>query len=211
MLESMHHSRLPTRAEATDVANAILDGADACMLSGETAVGEYPVQAVQMMHRIALATESLLRGRRFAAAGTAAPTCGEIQAVGPAAAKQPTANSITQAVTAGAVQIAEQLNAKVLVVASASGETARIISRHRSFVHTLGVSDSETTLRRMCLFWGIIPMRGAPTQDQRQLLQHVIDLGRREGYLLPGDHVVLVLGTGIAASRHNGVLVYEVP
>ncbi|MBN2577765.1 MAG: pyruvate kinase [Pirellulales bacterium] len=216
MLESMHHSLLPTRAEATDVANAILDGADACMLSGESAVGEYPVQAVQMMHRIALATESLLRGRRSAAAGTAAMQFGDCpvfsagkMGLSPSTTPPAADNSITQAVTAGAVQIAEQLGARVLIVATASGETARIISQYRSFVHTVGVSDAEATLRRMCLFWGIIPMRDAPADDPVQLLRHVIDRG--EGYLLPGDRVVLVLGTGIASSRHNGVMVYEVP
>jgi pyruvate kinase len=210
MLESMHHCRIPTRAEATDVANAILDGADACMLSGETAVGEYPVESVQVMHRIALSTETMLRQKKGTGPMSTLnpPDRSSKSAPSPSSARD---NSITQAVTAGAVQIAEQLNAKVLVVASASGETARILSQYRSFVHTLGISDSESTLRRMCLFWGIIPLRDAPTQDQRQLLKHVIDRGRSEGYLTSGDRIVLVVGTGIAASRHNAVVVHVVP
>jgi pyruvate kinase len=213
MLESMHHSRLPTRAEVTDVANAILDGADACMLSGETAVGEYPVDAVEMMHRIALATEPILRKRPanglVATAGLpTGATAGSSSSDACTAAQD--GNLITEATTCAACRLAEEVAAKMIVVASLSGETALVISKHRSFVPVIGVSDSETALRRMSLFWGIVPRYGAPVSDNTKLLEHVAELGRQSGYLAPGDRIVLVLGTGITASRHNAIVVHQV-
>jgi pyruvate kinase len=198
MLESMHHSRIPTRAEVTDVANAILDGADACMLSGETAVGEFPLEAVEMMHRIALATETLLKAQ-----GPRPKT----QDLSP---KTQPGNPITESVTCAACRLAEEVGARLIVVASVSGETALVISKHRSFVPILGVSDSETALRRMCLYWGIIPHFGAPVADSAKLLEYISDWGRQSGYFAPDDRIVLVLGTGIAASRHNAIVVHQV-
>jgi pyruvate kinase len=194
MLDSMQRSRLPTRAEATDVANAILDGADACMLSGETAIGQYPCEAVETMHRIALATEPFYREH---AAARLLDRC------------EPETNQITDATTFAAGQLAEELDAQMLVVASASGNTALSVSKNRYFVPTLGVSDSESSLRRMSLYWGVIPLHGAPTHDSHRLLQYVIEQGRAAGLLSLGDRIVLVAGTGIAASRHNMIVVHE--
>lgn len=195
MLDSMQHASLPTRAEVTDVANAILDGADACMLSGETAIGEYPVEAVRMMNRIALATEPLLRqrprtiGPDFATAGVDPITEATVHAVG---------------------RLAGELEAKLVVVASSSGATALSLSKNRACVPTIGVSQSEATLRRMCLYWGVIPLPGAPTDDSRKLLGFVIDWGRAAGDLNPGDRVVLLSGTGLAHSAHNMIVVHEI-
>lgn len=194
MLDSMHRSRLPTRAEATDVANAILDGADACMLSGETAIGEYPRLAVEMMHRIATATEAAAHAHcdmpsvDFKAAGI---------------------NPITECTSHAALHIAEDLKAKMIVVATASGQTALSLSKYRSFVPTVGVSESEATLRRMCLYWGVVPLSGAPTDDASRLGQHIIDRGRAAGYLGSGDRVVLISGTGLKSSRHNMIVVQQ--
>ncbi len=199
MLDSMTHSRIPTRAEVADVSNAILDGADACMLSGETAIGEYPREAVEMMHRIALETEKLhvdlprLENSR------------ELTAPGNTAGNNP----ITETTVSAAGHIAEDLNAKMVVVATASGATALSMAKNRHRVPTLGVSDSPTTLRRMCLYWGVIPLAGAPTNDSAALLRHVTDLGRREGLLHPGDRIVLIAGTGLAVTRHNMIVVHE--
>lgn len=198
MLESMHHSRLPTRAEVTDVANAILDGTDACMLSGETAVGEYPREAVEMMHRIALATEPGLCNCK--APGSTTTRLAEIK----------DGNPITEATTAAACRLAEEVGARLIVVASVSGETALTISKHRCSVPILGVSDSEIALRRMCLYWGIIPHFGAPVGDSRKLLDYIANWGRESGYFTSGDRIVLVLGTGISASRHNAIVVHQV-
>ena len=195
MLDSMQHSQLPTRAEVTDVANAILDGADACMLSGETAVGEYPREAVEMMHRIALATEPTYR--------KCPPE--------PRPDSRPAAvNPITEAAVHCASHVAADLEAKLVVVASASGATALSLSKNRNFVPTLGVSNSEATLRRMCLYWGVIPLAGAPTQDSAALLAHIIQWGRTNGCLSAGDRIVLLAGTGLAASAHNMIVVHVV-
>jgi pyruvate kinase len=206
MLDSMTHSRIPTRAEVADVSNAILDGADACMLSGETAVGDYPVEAVQMMHRIALETEQLppcespLNGannsRRLTASGT------------PAAIPW---NPITESVVSAAGRVAEQLDAKIVVVATSSGATALAMAKNRCRVHTLGVSDSQAVLRRLCLYWGVIPLANAPVNDASALLRHVTDLGCAVGLLRPGDRIVLVAGSGLAVSRHNMIVVHELP
>jgi pyruvate kinase len=195
MLDSMQHSRLPTRAEVTDVANAILDGADACMLSGETAIGQYPVESVKMMHRVALATEPVYRER---------PPLPwpDLKADG--------VNPITEATAYAAGQLAEQLDAKMVVVASASGTTALSLSKYRNFVPTVGISESEATLRRMCLYWGVFPLAGSPTGSSEQILRFVTDRARTVGQLDSGDRIVLIAGTGLKASRHNMIVVHQV-
>ena len=194
MLESMTHSRRPTRAEATDVANAVLDGADACMLSGETAVGQYPRETVETMNSILLATEELLRD----APQQPTPTTG------------PEVHPITSAVVYGAARIADRLDAKLVVVATRSGATALTKSKQRDYISTIGVSDSPITLRRMCLMWGITPMAGAPLEAGPDLRRYVDNWGRGEGVLAPGDRVVFVSGTGLVEGAHNLVVVHEV-
>lgn len=193
MLDSMQHSRLPTRAEVADVANAVLDGADACMLSGETAIGQYPVEAVQMMHRIAMATEE-----------TPPPPAQRT------AGHMPDLNEITEVTALHAGHIAEELSAKLIVVATSSGRTALCIAKHHFPVPTVGVSDSPETLRRMCLYWGIIPVPGAPTSDSTRLLNVIVDWGRNSDLLSEGDRVVLIAGTGLAVSAHNSVIIHQV-
>ena len=195
MLDSMQHSRHPTRAEVTDVANAILDGCDACMLSGETAVGEFPVQAVEMMNRIALATEPLLRGRP----------------------PQPLSDirvedlhRVTQAVVYGVQFIAGQLDAQLVVVATHSGATALALSKLRSHVSIIAVCESEAVSQQMCLYWGVTPLLGAPTRQSDQLIKFIEGWGLRDGCLSPGDHIVLVSGIGLVAMGHNMLVVHEV-
>lgn len=195
MLESMHHNRRPTRAEASDVANAILDGADACMLSGETAIGEYPVIAVETMNRIMLYTEQMLKDQ------TAAPQPKSSGRVHP----------ITSAVTYHAANIAESIDAKLVVVATHSGGTAWVKSKQRNYIPTLGVSDSDHTLRRMCLFWGIMPHKVERLVSPETLIADVTQWGKSTGILSVGDRVVYVTGTGVLDQTHNLLLVHEVP
>jgi pyruvate kinase len=187
----MHHSRLPTRAEATDVANAILDGADACMLSGETAVGKFPRESVEMMHRIAVATETLIRRQ---------PSQRGSLNVAP----------ITAATTGAAVEIAETLGAKLIIVATATGVSALSVSQYRGPAPIVGVSEATASLRRMCLYWGVIPLPNAPVNDDRRLLEYIIARGRESGDLANGDRLILLSGTGLPTSRHNMLLVHEV-
>lgn len=195
MLDSMQHSRIPTRAEVTDVANAVLDGADACMLSGETAVGQNPRLCVEMMHRIALVTEPLLRDRPHGEEPNLAARA---------------VNPITEATVHAAGHLAEELGAKLVVVASASGATALALAKHRHTVATVGVSLHEPTLRRMCLYWGVIPLPGVASTDGPTVVRHATEWGQRHYGLTRGDRVVLLTGTGMAASAHNGIVVHQV-
>ncbi|MCB9952731.1 MAG: pyruvate kinase [Planctomycetaceae bacterium] len=195
MLDSMHHSRIPTRAEATDVANAILDGADACMLSGETAIGEYPEEAVAMMHRIALASE---------------PTFGEFEGVRGPGLMSPGVSAVTSATARATVRLAETLGARMIVVATISGRAALSVSQNRSPIPTIGVSQSRAVLRRLCLYRGIVPVPEAPADHPTALVNYVVKAGRACGRLSDGDSIVLLSWTGSGSSRHNQITVHEV-
>jgi pyruvate kinase len=195
MLDSMQQSLRPTRAEVADVSNAILDGADACMLSAETAVGQHPAAAVKMMNRIALATEPLYRDL--------APRKHDKDAAG-------VLRAVTQSVVGGAVQMAAELDAKLIVVATRSGATALAVGKRRGFTPVVGVSDSPATLRRLSLYWGVTPLSGAPVEQRSELLRFVDRWGYREGLLVAGDRVVVVAGTGLVDEAHNVIYVHEV-
>lgn len=203
MLDSMHYNLRPTRAEVTDVANAILDGADACMLSGETAIGKYPTQAVSMMNRIALATETSMVDQPLRAAG---------------AQRADGLHEVTSAVVHGAGEMAYTLKAKLVVVASHSGRTALALSQQRSFVPTIGVSTEDRTLRKMCLYWGVTPLRGAPACNAEELIKHTDAWACRHGLTTKGDRIVIVGGSHLTAATdaqmasgvHDIVIVHEV-
>lgn len=195
MLDSMHHSPRPTRAEASDVANAILDGADACMLSGETAIGDYPVEAVKMMNRIMVSAEELLRNR-------------------PSRNWTPDltgAHPVTSAVVFGAAQIASALSAKLVVVSTRTGTTALAKSQRRDFIPTVAVSAEPRTLRRMALMSGIRPLPGIPASDLTELREFIFRWGQQQHLLGSGDAVVFVAGRDTLDSAHNSVSVQVVP
>jgi pyruvate kinase len=203
MLESMLDSPRPTRAEATDVANAILDGTDACMLSGETAIGHFPVEAVEMMNRIALATESTFERRppRNLVINSAV------------------VHDITRAAVRAAGRMAYDLAAKLIFVASHSGRTALALSQHRGYVSIVGISSRESTLRQMSLYWGVTPLRGAPARNLQELIRHADHWSCDEGFAAKGDRIVIVGGSHLAAGPnqeemasgvHDVVLVHEI-
>ena len=214
MLDSMQHSRRPTRAETTDVANAILDGADACMLSGETAIGDHPRRVVEMMRRIAQSTErQYLQSRRQYLEELLGKS--RLGAVGNDFLPRPQRlvhglHPITQAVVEGASRIAAELDARLFVVASKSGVTAIARSKHRGGVPTIGLTDDLATLRQMTLYWGVTPVAVPEGADVNQLLSHVCDWGLQDGRLERGDRIVLVAGIGFGAGGHNMAMVHEV-
>ena len=195
MLDSMQNSRRPTRAEASDVANAILDGADACMLSGETAIGKYPRESVEMMNRIMLATEKVMVGRdayRFDPVPNEAGV-----------------HPVTEAVIYGAAKIAERLKAKVVAIQTSSGRTALAKAKQRDLISTIALSPNGETLRQMSLFWGIEPVAGAPN-DGDTLGEFIADWGKNHGVLSAGDLIVLMTSGAFQTGAHNRVVVHEV-
>ncbi|MEL0096787.1 MAG: pyruvate kinase [Planctomycetaceae bacterium] len=194
MLDSMHKSSRPTRAEASDVANAILDGADACMLSGETAIGEYPLESVAMMNRIMLNTESSLVDM--------------IEHASPKVADG--VQLVTSAVVYGAARIADRLEAKLVVIATRTGNTARIKAKQRDYIPTVGVSRNLSTLRQLCLFWGIIPLRGMPLESGEELRAAVECWGREQELLTDGDYAVFVTSSTFGTLGHDELFVHQI-
>ena len=194
MLESMHHSKRPTRAEVTDVANAILDGADACMLSGETAIGDYPREAVEMMQRIMRETEQLLRGRKSRLSNQ------DIESD----------SLVTQAVVYGAAQIAQRIDAKLVVISTASGDAALVKSKQRDFIPTVALTDRKDVLRKMCLFWGITPVACDTLQDLEAVRTSVDEIAGKDSTIQTGDLAVFVIDSHQTPGKHDTVMVNQV-
>jgi pyruvate kinase len=178
MLDSMRENPRPTRAEASDVANAIFDGTDAVMLSGETAVGKYPVEAVAYMHRIALETESQLVQSGFTV-GADVP--------------QPI-NPIHDPITAGACELARQVGARALVTPTLSGRTARMAAEYRPAARVVAVAPSEAILRRLTLVWGITSVLMTPTNPGTDRLSAAVADACAAGAVQPEEQVVVLAG-----------------
>jgi len=191
MLESMVHAPEPTRAEASDVANAILDGTSAVMLSQETAIGEFPLEAVAYMDRIARAIEPSLDYRH------------EI----PQAAEEPT---IGQAMSNAACDIAEALSAKALLVPTFSGRTASAVARLRPRRPIIGLTHHQYALQHMALEWGVTPLHVPEAADVDELWQSAIDAARRSGIVNPGDRVVITAGTAVNIPGSTNVIKVEI-
>ncbi len=197
MLDSMQTNELPTRAEVTDVANAVLDGTDAVMLSGETAIGQNPVQCVRMMDRIAREAEPLVTGM------TLSSTPDE---------ESRRARPVTEAVTRGAIAAADYLGADLIVVTTVTGRTALALSRMRGKVPILAFTDREEVARRMCLYWGVTPILNRAVQQSADvLLQIVIPWGKRNGMLSAGSKVIIVGHTAWLGENHDLMMVHIVP
>lgn len=179
MLQSMINEPSPTRAEVSDVANAILDQVDAVMLSGETAVGRYPVTAVDMMDRIAGATEEYLAKR---------PPVGAVAS--PEAKYRPTA-----AVAHAAVAAARDLGARLVAVWTATGTTVRLVSQHRLPMPVLGLTYDDAVYRRLNLLYGVVPVRVEP-MDNPSAMAAALDAHVLErGLAAQGDLIVVVTST----------------
>jgi pyruvate kinase len=191
MLETMIHSPEPTRAEASDVANAILDGTSAIMLSGETAVGKHPVEAVRVMDRIALAVEPSLGYRH------------EI----PTADDEPT---IDQAMSNAACDVAEALSASAILVPTFSGHTASAVARLRPQRAIVALTHKRESLRHLALEWGVTPLSIPETTDVEDLWSRSITAARDAGVVASGDRVVITAGTAVNIPGSTNVIKVDI-
>ena len=191
MLESMVENAEPTRAEASDVANAILDGSSALMLSGETAVGKFPIEAVAYMDRIARVVE---------------PSMGYRHQL-PDASENPT---IGRAMSNGACDLAEALGAKAILVPTFSGKTASAVARLRPRRPIAGLTHQRTVLQQMALEWGVIPLEIPQCDDVEDLWNTSLQAARESGVISAGDRVVLTAGTAVNIPGSTNVIKVDV-
>lgn len=179
MLESMIHNPRPTRAEASDVANAILDGTDAIMLSGETSIGEYPVVAVRTMVRIAEEVE----GHRA-----------EVISCPLLAVESRLEQTVADAVAHAARETAQDLNAAAIITPTASGYTARLMARYRPPSPIVAVTPSQTVQRRLMLHWGVTPLLAPRTDNTDEMIADAVQAARARALIRTGDMVVITAG-----------------
>lgn len=189
MLDSMIRNPRPTRAEVTDVANAIYDGTDVVMLSGETANGKYPLEALKMMVKIAETTEQDLTKSYHDYA------------------KLHTKRGVSSAVTNATVQTAENLNAKAIVCPTISGFTARLASKLKPNTEIIGCSPYDAVLRKMQIYWGVRPLKTAVETSTDKIIDHAIETAENAGYVNEGDVVIVSAGiaTNSSASSKRGL------
>jgi pyruvate kinase len=183
MLDSMTNAPRPTRAEASDVANAIFDRADAVMLSGETAVGEYPLQVVQTMSRIAAVAEDAVAGGGWDRQDGHTP-------------------HIQEAVSAAVCDLASDLQLTAIVPVTQSGATARAVSRHRPDAPFVAATTQVSTARQLGLVWGVRSVVVPFTEDNETLLDEVCKAMLEKGVAQPGEKIALTAGR--AANQPGG-------
>ena len=192
MLDSMMKNPRPTRAETTDVANAIYDGTSAIMLSGETAVGAYPVEAVQTMVKIALAAEADLKNiRGFTRAGAVS-------------------TDVTNAISHATVTSAQDLNASAIITVTMSGSTPRIISRYRPRSVIVGCTSDERVWRQMGLNWGTIPLMIETQHNTDDLFEQAVNAAVAAGIVKDGELVVLTAGVPLGISGTTNLMKVQV-
>lgn len=177
MLDSMIRNPRPTRAEVTDVANAIREGTDAIMLSGETAMGKYPVEALKMMVKIAESTEQYM----------------DYDVLPEYRSLRGDAN-VSNAVGVAAVRTATNVQAACIVTPTVSGQTARLMSNFRPEVPIYAVTPNEWAQRKMQLYWGVTPLKGYEEDTTEHIISHAMYVVKREGYVREGDMVVFTAG-----------------
>jgi pyruvate kinase len=197
MLNSMEHSSRPTRAEASDVFNAVLDGTDAVMLSGETAVGEYPVETVATMRLICAEAEAYLKA-------------GARPALAPAASLAGFVEPITEATVDAACLVARRLDAPLIVVATDSGRTALALSNRRPPATILAVTRTEAVARTLAVCWGVTPVVQPDAGSAERDLAFAIDWAKARRMVRSGEHAVLVRGQVPGQDRSRAVLAREV-
>jgi pyruvate kinase len=215
MLNSMESSSRPTRAEASDVFNAVLDGTDAVMLSGETAIGKYPVEAVSIMSQIALEAENLIFDRfgdGFSDWLLTSATCRHCPC-GPTTSPVSRASQvlpITEAVVESASQVAAKLRAALMIVATHSGRTALAVAKQRGATPTLALTDDAEVAQAMSLYWGVTPLHVPALFSTSHVLTFADEWCRERDLLKSGDRLVIVRGVIPENPSHNAILVHEV-
>jgi len=195
MLQSMIENASPTRAEVSDVANAIFDGADAVMLSGETSVGRFPVGTVHMMAHVAETTEEYL--------------VNQTQAIEPNLKLKTMQLSV--AIAKGVRQIVQDLKAALVIVWSQTGATAQIFSKMRFPVPIIALSSEHRALRRMALHYGVIPQEMAPPRDMGLLVYNVDAMVQQNKFAEAGSRVVIVAGSSLGTpGTLNGIVIHTI-
>jgi len=189
MLDSMIRNPRPTRAEASDVANAILDGSDAIMLSGETAVGRYPVESVQTMARIAGVTERSM------------PYADWLRR-----AQQARSFDVTDAIGQVACEVAAQLEAKAIITSTVSGDTARQVASHRPVTPIIAPTPSPATYRQLALVWGVEPLLVDQFIHTDDMIVTVVEAARRRGLVHDGDLVIITAGVPLGGAGLTNTL-----
>lgn len=177
MLESMIVNPMPTRAEASDVANAVYDGTDAVMLSGETAVGKYPLRAVTTMHRIAKTVEASMPRR-------------EVD-------HTPTGDTVTKAISAAACELASSLNAAAIVTPTSSGVTALEVAKHRPRAPVVAVSPSIDVVNQLALAWGVQPYLITPARDTDDMFSKAVATAQASGLASSGNKIIITAGVRV--------------
>jgi pyruvate kinase len=189
MLDSMMRNPRPTRAEASDVANAILDGSDAIMLSGETAVGRYPIESVRTMARIAEVTERSMPYADWL-----------VQS------RHPDTRSVTDAMGQVACEIASDLDAKAIITSTVSGSTARRVASHRPITPIIAPTPSLATYRQMALVWGVDPLLVDEFADTEAMIVTVMEAARARGLVKDGELVIITAGVPLGGAGLTNLL-----
>lgn len=192
MLDSMIRNPRPTRAEASDVANAIFDGTDAVMLSGETAVGRYPIEAVETMGRIARRTEEALHYRKI------------LGTFGPAIKK-----TVTDAISHATCHTAQELGAQAIITGTQSGHTARMVSKYRPRSPIIAVTSSKKVAAQLKLTWGVEPVLFPPVESTDEMFSAATEAALKEGLINEGDLVVITAGVPVGVSGTTNLLRVE--
>jgi pyruvate kinase len=189
MLKSMVDSPRPLRAEASDVANAVFDGTDALMLSEETAIGNYPNDAVRMLDRVALEAETYIGDKTWSTSSSS-----------------PSSPDITGAISRAACKLAEEIGAAAIITATTSGSTARLIARHRPRTPVLGMTTSIAVARQLSLSWGVVPRTTPETSDLVAIGKALVNELDATRLAKSGDYVVIAAGLPLGFSDSANVL-----
>ena len=189
MLRSMVWNPRPTRAEVTDIANAILDGTDALMLSEETAAGDYPLDAVKTMAQVAEETETILEPRqRFVGLE----------------------KTIPEAICLGAISLARDLQVKAFLIPTTSGSTARLIARYRPHYPIIAVSPEPQTVKQLCLVWGVFPVPTSGFKSTDAMVRMLQQKALESGLVKRGDLVAITAGLPLHQAGTTNMITVKV-